>query len=175
MQIKHPSREECLKILKEYQTPERVIRHCMAVTNVAGKIASKLGDKGFLFNHMLVQSGGLLHDIARVHDEHWEVGSAFILERGYVQEAEIIKKHMTYSLDPNPMKLRELDIVCLGDRIVLEDEYVGIDVRMDYVISKAGGDKRIEAIINERRKVNKILIKNIEEIIEISIEKLILE
>jgi hypothetical protein len=70
--------------------------------------------------------------------------------------------------------LKELDMVCLGDRLIMEDEYVGLDARMDYVIKKADGDKRIEKIINERREINRILIQNIETIIGISLEELIL-
>jgi len=174
MKNKHPDMEECLEILREYKTPERVIRHCKAVTDAAVKIAAALNDKGFNFDIPLILSAGLLHDIARVHDEHWEVGSDFLITKGFVQEAEIVRKHMTHPLDHDPMKLKELDIVCIGDRVTLEEQYVGIDKRMDYVLSKAAGDKFVESIINKNREINKMLVKNIELIIGVSIEKLIL-
>jgi putative nucleotidyltransferase with HDIG domain len=174
MQNKHPDKEECLRMLREYNTPENVIRHCKAVTDAALKIASALNDKGFHFNIPLIQAAGLLHDIARVRDKHWIAGAEFALQNGYIQEAEIIRWHMTHPFDHNPAKLKELDMVCLGDRLIMEDEYVGLDARMDYVIKKADGDKQIEKIINERREVNRVLIQNIETIIGISLEELIL-
>ena len=174
MKSKHPDREECLKMLREYNTPENVIRHCKAVTNAALKIAKALNDKGFDLNMPLIQAAGLLHDIARVRDEHWIVGADFVFESGYMQESEIISRHMTHSFDTNPANLKELDMVCLGDRLIMEDEYVGLDARMDYVIRKAGGDKRIEKIINERRETNRLLIQKIENIIGVPIEEVIL-
>ncbi|MCL2436585.1 MAG: HD domain-containing protein [Clostridiales bacterium] len=174
MKNKHPDREECLRMLQEYETPEHVIRHCEAVTNAALKIASALNEKGFDFNIPLIQAAGLLHDIARIHEEHWHVGADFVRQNGYVQEAEIVKMHMTHAFHLDPSELKELDIVCLGDRLIMEDKYAGIDARMDYVIKKANGNKRIEQMINERRIVNNILVQNIEDIIGISLEDLIL-
>ena len=35
-------------------------------------------------------------------------------------------------------KLDETDLVCLGDRLVKEDQYVGLNDRIDYIIHKAG-------------------------------------
>jgi len=175
MKNKHPDREECLRMLQEYNTPENVVRHCLAVTDTALKIASALNEKGFDFNLPLIQAAGLLHDIARVHKRHWIIGAVYAFQKGYIQEAKIIRRHMTYPFNTDPAKLKEIDMVCLGDRLILEDEYVGNDARMDYVIKKADGNKRVERIINERRQVNKVLIQNIEDIIGVPIEKLLLE
>lgn len=174
MKVKHPTKEECLKMLDEYNTPAHVVRHCVAVADTALKIAEALNDKGFDFNITLITSAALLHDIARVEEKHWISGADFALRNGYLQEAKIIRRHMTHSLDPDAAKLKELDLVCLGDRLVLEDRYVGIDKRMDYVIEKARGDKKIEKMIIARKEENKRLIRNIEDIIGVSIDELIL-
>ena len=173
MKKKHPGREECLNMLKEYNTPDHVVRHCLAVTDAALKIAGALNDKGYDFDIPLIQAAGLLHDIARIEDMHWLSGADFAFKSGYIEESKIIKNHMTHSSDPDPNKLKELDIVCLGDRLILEDKYVGIDARMDYVIKKAGGDKKTERYINKKREINRLLINNIEEITDISINELI--
>ena len=45
-------------------------------------------------------------------------------------------------------KANETDMVCLGDRLVKEDKYVGLDERIDYVINKAGRNGAGEAVIN---------------------------
>lgn len=173
MTQRHPDREECLEILEGYDTPAHVVRHCIAVTDTALEIARALMDKGFTFNLPLIQSAGLLHDIARVRKKHWKVGADFAHSRGFIQEARIIRRHMTHSFDPDPAKLKELDMVCLGDRLILEDKYAGLDARMDYVIKKSHGNKIVMKKINRVRVVNRNLINNIESIIGISIDDLI--
>jgi len=173
MDCKHPDREECMKMLEEYNTPDHVVRHCIAVTEAAVLIGSALNEKGFNFDIPLIRSAGLLHDIARVEKMHWESGADFVCKSGYLPESKIIRRHMNHSFSPDPAELREIDMVCLGDRLILEDKYVGLDVRMDYVIKKAGGDKRIRDFINEKREISRILINNIENIIGVSLEELI--
>ena len=174
MQFKHPTHDECIKIMMEYGTPTNVINHCKAVADAGLKIAFALNNKGFNLNTALVLSAGLLHDIARVSEQHWNVGADYVSKIGYVKEAEIIRLHMHHSHDTDPYKLTEIDMVCLGDRLITEDKYVGLDARMDYAIKKANGAKWIEDIINEKREINRILIQNIENIVEISLEELIL-
>jgi putative nucleotidyltransferase with HDIG domain len=173
MQTKHPDKYECYKMLQDYGTPANVVMHCKAVANAGLKMAFALNKKGFYLNTTLVLSAGLLHDIARVSEEHWNVGADYVLQSGYFKEAEIIRQHMHHSHDIDPQKLKEIDMVCLGDRLIMEDSYVGLDARMDYAIRKAGGVKWIEDIINEKREINRVLIQNIENILEISIETLI--
>jgi len=55
-----PSPERCLKLLKENGCSKAVINHCMAVRDVAVKIAEK-SDADIT----LVEAGALLHDIGR--------------------------------------------------------------------------------------------------------------
>jgi len=55
-----PTRDECIKLLRENGCDDEVIRHCEAVSALAVKIARKCGaDVG------LVEVGGLLHDLGR--------------------------------------------------------------------------------------------------------------
>ena len=174
MQNEHPNRNECIRLMQEYGTPKNVIMHCNAVADASLKMAFALNKKGFFLNTSLIFSAGLLHDIARVSEEHWNVGADYVLQFGYVKESEIIRLHMHHSHDTDPYKLKEIDMVCLGDRLITEDKFVGLDERMDYAIRKAEGVKWIEDIINEKREINRILINNIENILEISLEELIL-
>ncbi len=46
MANKHPSREECLALLRRHHTPAHVIRHCVKVAETALKIGQALNDKG---------------------------------------------------------------------------------------------------------------------------------
>lgn len=93
--MKHPTTEECLKLLEEYGTPTRVKGHCRAVADTACRIGRALNRHGHHFDLELVNAAGLLHDIARVKEHHWDVGADFAEKLGYVQEAAIIRVHMT--------------------------------------------------------------------------------
>ena len=62
--------------------------------------------------------------------------------------------------DYNPLsKITETDIICLGDRLVKEDTYVGIDERFDYIIEKARqhGILDFDTIMENKAKMQKLL------------------
>ncbi|MDD3168803.1 MAG: HDIG domain-containing protein [Eubacteriales bacterium] len=173
MSNNHPSREECLALLKNYGTPEHVIRHCIKVTDTALKIGQALNDKGCALDLDLIRGAGLIHDIARVEDKHWEVGAKIASELGYQKEAEIIRIHMFYNCNPNETEINETDVICLSDRMVKEDHYVGLDKRMQYILDKFKGNQEAVERISERIKDNKAMIRRIEKRIGTSIDSLI--
>lgn len=172
--MKHPDRQECERLLNEYKTPEHVKRHCRAVADMAYTVAEELNKHGFKLDLKLILAAGLLHDIARVEDRHWDVGAELMDKLGYHREAEIIKVHMTYSPFSDINDVTETDMVCLGDRTVLEDEYVGLDKRIDYVINKAKshGNPQAEPIILEKKKQTRKFIDQIEAVIGCSLDDL---
>ena len=168
-----PTPDECLRVLAEYGTPEHVIAHCRAVAAVGYTLATALDRKGVALDEDLVLAAGLLHDMARVEDEHWEVAADYCLSRGWSREAEIIRQHMRYEFN-SLEDLNETDIVCLSDRLVLEDRYVGLQKRMDYIVAKAiknGNDNYVPHILRRKEETKK-LIAGIEEIIGVSLDKL---
>lgn len=171
---KHPDKELCMQYLKEYNTPAHVIGHCKAVADTAYRIASELNKHGYNLNLELILAAGLTHDIARVEDEHWNRGAEFMAERGWLEEAEIIRVHMHYSPFSQLEDLTETDMICLADRIVLEDAYAGLDKRMDYIIAKAkkAGRANAEEIINTKKEITRKLINDIEKTIGITFDQL---
>lgn len=88
-----PDRDECLKLLEDEGCGPRVIQHCIAVEELALKIAG-LCDADIA----LVSAGALLHDIGRsvTHDIWHVVHSVEILERRGVEErlVKIARKHL---------------------------------------------------------------------------------
>ena len=84
----------------------------------------------------LVLASGLLHDIARKEERHWDVGADFCKNLNLPEEENIIRIHMQYEFTNDEQNLTEADLVCLGDRLSIEDRYVGLDKRMDYIIDK---------------------------------------
>lgn len=132
---KRISREECEELYKEYGTPAHVIGHCRAVCHVALTIAEKMNENGANLDLALIEGAALAHDVARVEDDHGGVGAKILEARGYYDEAAIVRVHMRYDLNGFD-NLNETDMVCLGDRLVKEDKYVGLDERIQYILDK---------------------------------------
>ncbi len=125
---------EMKKIMTEYGTPEHIIHHCEAVAYVAVKLASALNLHGYDFDLELIDNAAMLHDIAKISPCHEEVGANYISSRGMKDTAEIIRVHTEHVLPHNVDAMKEVDIVVLADRMVIENNYVGLPARMQYII-----------------------------------------
>ena len=141
-----PSRDECLLLLERYGTPEGVRRHCNRVAQVAEAVAVELNRCGLNLDVSLVISAAYLHDIARVHSKHDVVGARYLASIGLEEVAAIVKNHTFHRIEHRGFDIDEEDVLCIADRLVLEDRYVGPEKRMEYMISKAvkkfGEEKR---------------------------------
>ena len=69
-------------------------------------------------------------------------------------------------------ELRETDIICLADRMVKEDEYVGLEQRMQYVLDRFKDNEEATAFLLEKIEENRKLVNRIEEIIDTDIDSL---
>jgi uncharacterized protein len=165
----------CLKYLSDFGTPQHVVAHCIAVADVAKKIGEALNLKGFSLDTRLIETAGLLHDMARIDDKHWEVSADFLQQRGFEQEADIIRVHMHHHFPDDPFLSTEKDMVCLADRLVMEDCYVGLHLRMDYIIKKAGDQPEIIRRILENKILVGAYISKLESIMGNTIETIIQE
>ena len=171
---RHPDRAECMKMLREYGTPPHVAGHCKAVAAAAYRLGHALNSKGGALDLELILAAGLLHDIARVEDNHWDVAADLCEAKGFYEEAAVIRVHMSYDPFNDADHLNETDLVCLADRTVLEDRYAGIDLRMEYIVEKArrGGREEHIPFILKKKEQTKALIHDIEEKIGMTLEDL---
>lgn len=126
------------------------------------------------FDLELTEAAGLLHDMARVEPDHWDVMADFCEEHGYPEEAKIIRVHMMYDFVADAWHLTEADLICIADRLVLEDTYTGIDKRMDYIVAKAErhGDFEAKPIIIRKKEETKVLLREIEDRIGMTLDEL---
>ena len=126
------------------------------------------------FDLELVLASGLLHDIARKEERHWDVGADFCKNLNLPEEENIIRIHMQYEFTNDEQNLTEADLVCLGDRLSIEDRYVGLDKRMDYIIDKAirHGHPEAAPVILRKKEVTRQLLNGIEKRIGYSIDEL---
>ena len=159
---KRITKEEVYELFDIWNTPAHVIAHCNAVSKVGVILAEALNRNGYNLDVELVRGTGLAHDVARVHQDHGGVGCNILKALGYDDEAEIIKVHMYYLKFNSVENINECDIVCLADKLVIEDKYVGLDKRFDYIIKKANADEEINRRIRYNRDRLREFIKDIE-------------
>lgn len=134
---RHPTEEECRALWEKYETPEHIRKHCLAVAEVAAAVGRKLVEFGCDLDLELIRAAGLIHDVVRLSGDHEKEGAEIMRGLGYEREAEIVEVHMHY--DPfSPLEeVTETDIVCLGDRTVIEHRFAGVESRYRYIADKA--------------------------------------
>ena len=165
--------EELKSLYHEFETPQNVIGHCRGVTDCALKIAEELNKKGKNLDLDLIYNAGIVHDMARVMDEHWNVAADKLASMGRNAEADIVRVHMKPDYYNDFEALDEKDMVLIGDRLVKESNYVGLDERFDYIIAKARryGHVDEDRILRNKAKL-KALLQEIESYIGKSIDSL---
>lgn len=171
---KRITEQQCEALYEKYQTPPHVIAHCKAVSRVALEIGRQLSLHGFHLDLELIKGAGLAHDVARTSEEHWNKGADILQGLGFSDEADIVRVHMQYRF--NKLEdFNETDLVCLGDRLVIEGHYAGMDKRFDYIINKAPKDEATRSRLMRIKEENKVLLKEIEGVIGQTIDSLFSE
>ncbi|MFA9466109.1 MAG: DVU_1551 family NTP transferase [Velocimicrobium sp.] len=158
-----PNKEECLAILKYYQVPNHIIRHCEVVEGVAHKIYNEISSNGISLDDNALFAAALLHDIARKEKNHSIIGSNIIKEIGYNEVGDIMASHMDIKVRAD-QPLTEKEILYLADKLVKEDLICKIDERFEQVIKNQGHNLAEIEKIKERWISAKVIIKKIERI-----------
>ena len=171
---RHLTEEECEALFRKYETPPHVIRHCRAVSRTAGKLADALNASGACFDAELVRSAGLIHDVMRLQEPHGPNAADMLESIGFPEEADIVRVHMIH-LFPPLAEAKEVDLVCLADRLVKEDRYVGLDERVEYLIHKKGESPERTARLLEGKKMTRLFMDEIEKAIGQDLDILLAE
>lgn len=168
---KRISTKECEALFLQCATPPHVVGHCREVSRVAAGIGEAMNRCGYRLDIDLIRGAGLCHDVLRVCDKHAEAGAELLENLGYQAEADIIRVHMTYDFH-DFSHLDETDLVCLADRLVMENHYVGLDKRIDYILQKAKDHPGSRRRILQKKEETRLLMSRIEEVIGQSVDSL---
>jgi uncharacterized protein len=142
-----PNREQAIELLHENNCPPQVIRHCVAVAEVAVETADKLSEKGYKINIPLVEVGALLHDLGRskTHTvDHSLVGAQIAQNVGLPEPVvRIIKRHVGAGITSEeaeklgwpkdtymPQTLEE-KVVCYADKIIDKSRRTPIELEIE--------------------------------------------
>lgn len=121
------TKELCLELITAAGTPEHIIKHSVAVAKEAERIGIALAESGLNLDINLIIRSALLHDVARTEKKHCQVGENWINALCYPKEAEIVGGHCDNYLFKIP---DELAVLIVADRVVSEDEVVGLHARL---------------------------------------------
>lgn len=160
--MKIPTKEECLRILKESNVPGNIVAHLNGVCDFSLKVCDVLENKGVHVNRELVAAGALLHDLKKLSpNDHVIEGFEYIKSIGFPEVAEIVKKHGLAHLDnPNFVpKTWEEKIVFYADKRVKNDRIVSVDERFEYIKQRYKKDD-VEKEILFTKRIEKELLGN---------------
>lgn len=123
-----PEPEECEAILEAQAVEPRIRRHCRAVAAFAVAMAERLIAAGVTLDLDLVRAGGLVHDVAKGHPRHAEIGAAMLRELGFASVAAVVARHMRLDfVDGDPID--EAVVVHLADKLIMEERRVTLAER----------------------------------------------
>jgi len=164
-----PSYEECLKILKEYNTESMVLNHVQEVARIAGIISEHLNSSGLRINLGLVMASSLLHDIAKGERDHPNKGKQIAAGLNYPEVADIIASHMELPAD-HARRINEHSVVYLADKMVQGSRFVSLEKKFRQKMDKYKEDAVVQQNVL-RRMLNALFIKqSIENVLNMKLE-----
>jgi uncharacterized protein (TIGR00295 family) len=142
-----PSPDKCIDLLKIAGCSKEVINHCIAVRDIAVKIAKKAD-----VNIELVEAGSLLHDIGRskTHGIHHAIEGVKIAKKLNLDESiiRIIECHIGAGIlskdakelglpvkDYLPVSLEE-KIVCHADNLVNGNKRQPVEIEVEKALTR---------------------------------------
>lgn len=180
-----PSLSHTHRILGQYLSDSRILKHCIATQEKAIHIVRKVSST-LDVNVKLVSIGALLHDIgrARVHDiTHGFVGGQILLSEGFpIQVVRVVERHVLGGFTSAEAKLVGLPyrsflprtweekIVCVADKLGLfhwddidfPDKWLS-EMRMRFSNLRRiyGGGEPFESSMRRAEQYGKVLIRKV--------------
>lgn len=173
-QVELPSRDECLRLLRENGCPPDVIAHCEAVSELAVRVAKKCRA-----NVELVEAGSLLHDLGRcrTHDMAHAVEGARLAKELKLppQIVKIIERHIGAGItkkeakklglperDYTPQTLEE-KIVAHADNLVSFSRRTKIEDAVGHLVRKGHHEAALR-VLRLHEELSKACGMNIDDV-----------
>lgn len=156
--------EDAEYLLQLVEAPDRVVRHCRAVAAVAETLARTLELRPPSLDVDLVRTAGLLHDMARKHPRHAVLAERLLANLGFARLGAVVGAHMVLPHEQIGLsQITEEQLVYLADKLVADDELVGLEERKKRALQKWHGDptspQALETIESRMRGAHLILTK----------------
>ncbi|MGC8658108.1 MAG: HD domain-containing protein [Desulfomonilaceae bacterium] len=133
-----PEEAECLVLLKKYETPEHIIRHCQKVWEVGQFLGINLINDGCKLDIPLLRASCLLHDIGKYlsivsgSKRHDILGKEILVKEGFPEVGNIVAQHVVLN-GSEKRPVAEEHVVFYADKRVLHDRIVSLESRFIYL------------------------------------------
>jgi uncharacterized protein len=144
-----PSREICLSLMDRYSMLPQIRAHSLQVARVALTLGSHLRPFYPDLNLALVETGALLHDIAKTEclqskGNHVQVGADLLKALGYDSIAFIVSQHVRLEDSYHSEgRIDEAVLVHYADKRVLHETIVDLESRFHYLVETYGRSPEI--------------------------------
>jgi molybdenum cofactor cytidylyltransferase len=161
------------RILQAESLPEGIKIHCRRVAEVTKAIGERISMFDRKINIDLAVAAAMVHDIKRLEKNHAQSGAIYLTTLGYPRIGTVVGAHT--GLGINQDRIREKELLYLADKLVLEDEIVGLEKRFAMAFRRYEGNLQAITAINEKASAAQKIKHNIEELIGTLVENVIFE
>ena len=134
-----PSDAECRALMIRQDVSQNAIDHCLAVANLARRMATALNAADCRLDIELIVSAARVHDLARDRPHHAAEGTRILREMGFPRIADIVEVHMDYTVNKEA-PVTEAEVVFLADKWIQEDQKVNMEERFQAKLRQYGDD-----------------------------------
>lgn len=151
-----PSVGEIQELFRVFGTTERTRAHCEAVCRVALTLAD--GIPGI--NRKLLLVAAEIHDAARSQKNHPAILADELERKGYKYLASVVRVHMDLP-DAMSVSISEHALLYLADKLVIEDQYVGIERRFRPAEERFRNEPEILAAVLHRKAIAQMILEKV--------------
>ncbi len=158
-------------LLNEHNPGKERTRHCRAVARLAVAMALALSNAGANIDVELVAEAAVVHDIAKSQPCHAAAGATLLRSLGRADLADVVAEHVDFMSFAGP--ITEIEIVCLADKLVASDAYVGLQTRFAQKLARFGDNPEAREAVAGRLGRAEIALFRFENAAALSITSLL--
>jgi molybdenum cofactor cytidylyltransferase len=159
-----PTAAECDHLLSQrFAVSRDIVDHSRRVAEVVGVLAAALIEAGENPDLDMLHAAAMLHDVAKGHPHHAQLGAQWLGEMGFGRIGSIVAAHT----DPEPVsghRPTEKELVFLADKLVHKDQLISIEQRFDTALERHGHIPEAYRNIGNRREAARRIACRIEQI-----------
>ena len=160
-----PTPEECHVLMENVLcVTEQIIRHGMAVAQVATSLGLALNRAGCCLDIPLLEAAALLHDLAKRAPDHARLGARLLGELGFAAVAGPVATHMDITITEGET-IKAGEVLYLADKMVQGERRLSPAERFRAKMERYADDPDILDIIKGRLKSALAIQRRIETIL----------
>lgn len=169
-----PTAEESQVIFSEiHPVSPRILNHGRAAARLARILAEEINRAGGLVDGDLVETGALLHDLAKGLPDHARVGGQWLADLGFPRLGEVAAAHTDPEVDLN-RPVKEEELVFLADKFLQCERRITLEERFQNALERFASAPealsrarvRLELARQVKEKVESRTGKTIEEMLD---------